>query len=310
MFLFENKAKKIDLDIFHSSFKINLKENPYTLESLKEDYSHFPKQYFSGWQNAQKTIFSDYEAGECNLASTNYMTSLVTRSSQQAQNASNILEEKFGFPVRTLISSFIAKPPLTRDYHYDYYDGVLFNFSGTKVVSVHAPINLFPEEIYRYSNKKEDHENPGTPAEQFILNAGDALYIPAFAHHLVENVGEDETAACSFVFDTSALLIDIFRNTLELCQGELRTPYQARSMCGPRIYWNKTRWLQWTEELKNNKNSELSIFPLIVKELTLEFPELGKQLCSNPLVLKSLREEWVMFIFQFERIRYQKLINH
>jgi hypothetical protein len=310
MILFENRAKKINKDSFSEVFGFNLNENPYTASNLKEEYSHFPKQYFSGWQDSSETIFKDYESGKTQLVSTNYMTSLSTRSSLQANQASKTLENKLGFPVRTVISSFITTPPLIREYHYDYYDGILFNFSGTKTLCVHSPLDLYPEEIYRYSNKAEDHANPGTSFEKFTLNSGDALYIPAFAHHLVDNVGDTETAACSFVFDTSALLIDIFRTTLELCSGQLRTQYQPRSMCGPRVYWNLARWKCWSEELNGHSNTEPKILGRIIAELAHEFPEIRDQLLNNSNIRKSLREEWSMFILHFDRVRFQKLINH
>ena len=310
MNLFDNRAKKIDKNSFPELFGFNVNEDPYTLENLKEDYSRFPKFYFSGWQGSTETVFKDYEAGKVGLASTNYMTTLVNRSSRQARQLSETMGQRFGFPVRGVISSFIAKPPLDRSYHFDHYDGVLFNFSGTKVLTVHPPLEYYPGEIYRYSTKPEDMEKPPTPGERFTLSPGDALYIPAFAHHNVENVGKEETASVSIVFDTTALLIDLFRNTLELCTGQLRPPYQARSMGGPRIYWDLARWKAWTNELETGGNHEPLMLEKIRAELTLEFLEHKTAFYEDTSVRKSMVQEWEMFILDFGRVRYQKLVNH
>ncbi len=79
-------------------------------------------------------------------------------------------------------------------------------------------------------------------------------------------------------------------------------------MRGPRVYWNNARWLQWTQELKHNKNLELSIFPLIVKELTI-YPERREILSSNPIIPESRKGVWSDVISKFNRVPYRKLIN-
>lgn len=297
MFLFKNIPEKINQQLLFSEVGIDKDRLPYTLESILRTYASFPKFYFSGWQQApESTPLREFLTGRNPLVSSNYEAHLNDTSYECAITSSIHLQAKLGIPFRVWIASFVSKKGLTRPLHYDWYDGILINFSGRKIVTMYLPVHVDVSEIFRYQADVRAMEQPTSEGIKFTLDAGEALYIPAFAHHYVENVSAADTAALSIALDTSTLLIDIFRLTLEQATQELRYSYQPRSMGGARLYGTEENWRIWKESIALGQENHW-IYQKIQQALVTDVPA-SKSILTDSSVQHLLRTEWVKFVRQ------------
>ena len=298
MFLFDSVPKKVNKSWFKSALAIDLDYQPYTLESIKNEFRIFPSHYFSGWQSVpNSTVLVEFEEGRCQLASTNFQSCVSSRSYSHVRSASRHLQQMHGIPFRTWMASFLSKAGLARVLHYDHYDGILYNCAGRKDVTVYLPISVPTDGVYRCITEADRMGLPTSEGTKFILEAGEALYIPAFAHHLVENVGTQHTAAVSFAFDTSTLLIDIFRLTLEYCTQEVRTMYQPRSYGGGRVYGTTKNWDIWKHSVEVGQEKHW-IYTKIAEELAKDVPAAAALLANDRFAKRLLTEDWKKYVVQ------------
>jgi mannose-6-phosphate isomerase-like protein (cupin superfamily) len=297
MYLLDSIPRKVDKQTFRSLTGVDLDEAPCTLEALQAIYRTFPRQYLSGWwMTPSSTPLIEYLEGRSNDVMTNYHAHFQATSNRHVRTASAVLQKKHGIPFRTWMASFLSKPGLSRPLHYDWYDGILFNFSGRKELTVHLPIPVSTDGFFRYKADVTEMEPPLSKGERFILDPGEALYLPAFAHHSVDNTGSRDSAAFSFAFDSSALLIDIFRHTLEYCTRELRTPYQGKSMRGARVFGTKSNWQLWRNSVATEKRDH-PIYAQIRDELIRDTPAAADMLRHDEEAQELMRQEWKKFVF-------------
>lgn len=298
MFLFDSVPKKVNKSWFKSALAIDLDYQPYTLESIKNEFRIFPSHYFSGWQSVpNSTVLVEFEEGRCQLASTNFQSCVSSRSYSHVRSASRHLQQMHGIPFRTWMASFLSRVGLSRALHYDHYDGILYNCAGRKDVTTYLPISVPTDGVFRYITDADSMGLPTSEGTKFILEAGEALYIPAFAHHLVENVGTEDTAAVSFAFDTSTLLIDIFRLTLEYCTQEVRTMYQPRSYGGGRVYGTTKNWDIWKHSVEVGQEKHW-IYTKIAEELAKDVPAAAALLANDRFAKRLLTEDWKKYVVQ------------
>jgi hypothetical protein len=296
MFLLDNLPRKIDKQIFKSVTGVDLEKAHWNIEGLKTIYRTFPREYLGGWWiTPDSTPLIEYVDGRNHDVMTNYHAHLDAISNRHVRTASAFLQKRYGVPFRTWMASFISKSGFSRPMHYDWYDGILWNFSGRKEVTVHLPIAVSTEGFYRYKADVNEMEPPVSKSQKYALDAGEALYLPAFAHHFVENCGTEDSAAVSFAFDSSVLLIDVFRHTLEYCTRQLRTPYQGKSMRGARAYGTKTNWLLWRDTAASDKPAH-PIYAQIRDELVRDTPAASEVLRCDVQAQELLRQEWIKFV--------------
>jgi len=297
MFLLDSIPRKIDRETFKSLTGVDWDEERFTIDGLKAIYRTFPRQYLGGWWiTPNSTPLVEYLEGRSPDVMTNYHAQCHAISNRHVRTASALLQKRYGVPFRTWMASFISKPGFSRPLHYDWYDGILFNFSGRKEVTIHLPLPLSTEGFYRYKADVNDMEPPVSGSEKYTLDAGEALYLPAFSHHFVNNCGPEDSAAVSFAFDSSVLLIDVFRHTLEYCTGELRTPYQGKSMRGARAYGTKSNWRFWKDAVASDKPDH-PIYAHIRDELVRDTPAASQLLVSDMQAQELLRQEWKKFVY-------------
>ncbi len=111
-------------------------------------------------------------------------------------------------------------PPRAQGFeiHYDTHDTLIVQIEGEKAWRVHAPVVTLPLEIQPFSAAA--HDGKLGPPREFVLRAGDVLYIPHGFPHCAQTA---ETRSLHLTFAISPIrLVDLVESLVHL--GALGDP--------------------------------------------------------------------------------------